>query len=212
MGRADRVAIIVAARSSSTRLLYKWKKVFGGAPVWCHVHNACINADVGPVIWAVPAGDPILQHMIDEQILVIAGDEDNVLDRMCIAARASGADHVIRITGDCPLMSPDLIRMMVKEHLDNDNDFTTNCLPPRYPDGLDVECVSVELLDTLLARSNHRPDYREHVTKEIYDRWGDYMVTHKLQAIHWTLPMGEKFSLDTEEDLERINAHVAGTC
>jgi len=183
----------------------------GGMSAIEKVLLACRHADVGPVVAAVPTGDPLALYIRKCGIaLVVEGDENNVLDRFWHAAVASNCDTFVRITADCVLMWPELIRWVVQEHLENGNDFTTVCREPRrVPDGLDVECISMRMLTKMSCIQDK--ELCEHVTLDIYRRWDEYSKEYKIDNIDYPLPMGEKYSIDTEEDLERIRAHVAAT-
>jgi spore coat polysaccharide biosynthesis protein SpsF (cytidylyltransferase family) len=184
----------------------------GNHTVIDHVLNACRRAEVGPVVLAVPIGDPVATYARDQKLLCIEGPEQQVTLRFWQAALASGADHVVRITGDCPLMWPDLIRWLVGDHLRQRNDFTTVCrMPQRVPDGIDVEVISMALLRLCVNRSDEEASWSEHVTSYVYDRWEYLQGDWKLKAIPYPLPIEIKYSLDTMEDYERINAHLAST-
>ena len=207
-----RVAVVVQARSGSTRLPKKWSRKIGDSDVIGMVHKACMDAKVGPAVMAIPEGDELGAVMRERKWLYVEGSEDDVLGRMIVAADAANADHIVRITADCPLSSSGLIRSAVREHVSMGCAFTTNVKPPsRAPDGLDIEVICVGLLRRLHsdALSARRKDWMEHVTLELYELWDKFALTFLMHAIEWTLPMGEQYSLDTEEDLERIRAHVA---
>lgn len=172
------------------------------------VHTICQMADVGPVVWAVPHGDRLATECTEMGMLHVEGSETDVLSRMRLAMRASGARHAVRITADCPLHNPRIIRWMVQDHLQAHRDFTSNCREPdRWPDGLDTEIMSLPMLDYL--NLSREPRHREHVTLEAYERWDTISKRYIMGWVPWTLSMGQKWSLDTEDDLERIRAHVA---
>lgn len=212
MVRVDRVAIIVTARSGSARMHQKHLETIGATDVMSRMHILCRQADVGPTIWAVPTGDPYADILMRRGELYVTGSEHDVLGRFVAAARASAAHHYVRVTGDCPLMWPDLVRWVVRDHLERGNDFTSVCREPsRVPDGLDVEVMSWRFLKELDKRMTGDDDrYREHVTLRAYEMWDELSETYRMEGIRYPLPMGEKWSLDTEDDLERIRAHVAG--
>lgn len=77
------------------------------------------------------------------------GSEDDVLDRYYRAASDCGAEIVVRITSDCPLIDPEIIDMVVGKFLSSrDLDYASNTLPPRtFPRGLDVEVLSYAALE-----------------------------------------------------------------
>ena len=48
-------------------------------------------------------------------------------------------DHIVRITADCPVIDPSVIDLVIKAHLAEGADYTSNTLEIPYPDGQDVE-------------------------------------------------------------------------
>ena len=45
---------------------------------------------------------------------------------------------IVRITSDCPLISPYILDEMANLIFNNNYDIITNVLPPSWPDGLDL--------------------------------------------------------------------------
>jgi spore coat polysaccharide biosynthesis protein SpsF (cytidylyltransferase family) len=108
-------------------------------------------------------------------------------------------DYVVRITGDCPGLDPEVSGRVVRLALDNDIPYAANVL--EWPDGIDTECFTVGWLK--LANEWAQDDEREHVTPWMRDAsmWGCPEGT-------WELSGGPgrdyKWSVDTEEDLEYV--------
>jgi glutamate-1-semialdehyde 2,1-aminomutase/spore coat polysaccharide biosynthesis protein SpsF len=74
------------------------------------------------------------------------GSETDVLDRFVGVASASSADVLLRLTGDCPLLDPQVIGGVARLMKNTGADFCTNVSPRTYPDGLDVQAMSKEAL------------------------------------------------------------------
>ena len=67
------------------------------------------------------------------------------MDRYYKAAMANNAKTVVRITGDCPLVDPDLLDEMLAKFIEDESiDMLWNDGPPTYPDGLDIEIFSLK--------------------------------------------------------------------
>jgi len=73
------------------------------------------------------------------------------------------ADVVVRITGDCPLVDPDLVDEVIRRFKASDVDYFSNVNPPTYPDGLDIEVCSFAALEQASQETSKLFD-REHVT------------------------------------------------
>ena len=93
---------------------------------------------------------------------VFRGPEEDVLARYAMAAEAHGADIIVRLTGDCPLMDPDIVDQLVRLRSEELLDFCTNVLPPTWPDGLDVAVFTRKVLDAAFREAKRSSD-REHV-------------------------------------------------
>jgi glutamate-1-semialdehyde 2,1-aminomutase len=94
---------------------------------------------------------------------VFRGSENDVLQRYVDAAREVNADVVIRITGDCPFVDPQLIDDMLEVFFASNVDYISNTDPPTFPDGFDIEIFRANALfrSSEMATS---PYEREHVT------------------------------------------------
>lgn len=133
---------------------------------------------------------------------MFAGSEHDVLERYYQCAKKHAADQVVRITSDCPLISPELIDRVVKKQLDHPgNDYACNFHPKRtFPRGLDVECLSFETLERVHKIATE-PNLREHVTLMIYCRpdlfeLRGFTCNKDLSDWRWTV--------DTPEDLRLV--------
>lgn len=121
---------------------------------------------------------------------VYRGSVDDVLDRFYRAAREAGADVAIRITGDCPLVDPELVNSVLAAYTETGSDYASNTAPPTYPDGLDVEVFSFAALERAWRETG--PGYdREHVTPYLRQS-GKFTTTNvanatDLSALRWTV-------------------------
>jgi glutamate-1-semialdehyde 2,1-aminomutase len=128
------------------------------------------------------------------------GSENDVLKRYYDAAKFFKADVVVRITGDCPLIDSGLVDLCVNNFLFSNVDYYCNTLPPGYPDGLDVEVISLASLEMANFEASALFD-REHVTPFI--RNSDIFSKESLvsnidySSFRWTL--------DEPEDLKVIS-------
>jgi glutamate-1-semialdehyde 2,1-aminomutase len=130
---------------------------------------------------------------------VFRGSENDVLDRYYKAARQAGADVVVRVTGDCPLIDPAIVDAVVVEFLESRADYASNVEPPTYPDGLDVEVFSFKALERAHqeARESHQ---REHVTPFIRQ----CPKFRKVNLANAQDRSGERWTVDEPDDFEVI--------
>src|SRR5580704_8315258 len=127
----------------STRLPGKVLMDLGGATVVARVvqrtRAATLLDEVVVATSLLPADDAIVQECQRLSVACFRGDEEDVLARYYRAAREFGADAIVRITADCPLIDPELIDATVRAFLEQKPDYATNSLVATYPRGLDVE-------------------------------------------------------------------------
>lgn len=133
-------------------------------------------------------------------VAAFRGDERDVLARYRDCAVEAGADVVVRITGDCPLIDPEISGLVVNRFLQGDSDYVSNFKPPTFPDGLDTEVFSFGAIDEAYRRAA-RPSEREHVTPYIWQQPDKFRVVNIAQdddrsGLCWTL--------DSPSDLEMI--------
>ena len=133
---------------------------------------------------------------------VFRGSENDVLDRYHAAAAACGAEVVVRVTADCPLIDPQVIDSVIAEYFAGSPpvDYASNTQRRTYPAGLDTEVFSISVLQRAWSEDRN-PAWREHVTPYIYRSNAGFRLVDVLNdvdasAIRWTV--------DTAEDLALI--------
>lgn len=169
---------ILQARMSSSRLPGKVLKPLAGAPMVLRQVERLRRArsiDQLVVATSVEASDdPLAQALQDAGVAVHRGPLDDVLARFVGALDAFPARDIVRLTGDCPLIDPEVVDATIALHLDSGADYTSNTPETfSHPKGLDVEVVTAGALRTV-AREESGADAREHVTWAIWnrpDRW-----------------------------------------
>jgi spore coat polysaccharide biosynthesis protein SpsF len=161
---------------ASSRLPDKVLLDIHGRPmlVWV-VERVCRANRVDQVVIATTdsaADDPVVDLCERYGYPVYRGSESDVLDRYYQAAGVYGADVVVRITADCPLIDPDLIDDSLEVFTNEGLDFATNRLPPpwgrTYPIGLDTEVFSKAALERAWGETDQSYQ-REHVTPYFYE-------------------------------------------
>jgi spore coat polysaccharide biosynthesis protein SpsF len=160
-------AVIIQARMNSTRLPGKVLFDLAGRTVLSHVLARCAaigNADV--VCCAVSNGresDPIAEEAESCGVVVTRGSESDVLGRYFHAAETVGADAILRVTSDCPLIDPEVCAGVLDLRQQEDADYACNNTPPSWPHGLDCEAFTMAALKRAYDEATLAED-REHVT------------------------------------------------
>ncbi len=163
---------IVQARMGSTRLPGKSLRLINGKPALQHVIqriSTCHNVDRVIIATSTSEADnAIALFCSDFEIPCYRGSEDDVLDRYYQCAKRFGAKVIVRITGDCPLIDPDVVDACVELYLSTPGGdvYASNCVERTYPDGLDVEVFSYRMLEEAWLNAEYASE-REHVTPYI---------------------------------------------
>lgn len=163
---------------SSQRLPGKVLESLGGRPMIGRQIERANMAKLDELLVATStdASDTALCAELDRMCAqYFRGALDDVLDRVYQAAVSSAARHVVRLTADCPLTDHRIIDRVVEVHLAEGNDYTSNTLERSYPDGLDVEVVTIEALE-IAWRECTDAEQREHVTAYLYAEPGRFKL------------------------------------
>jgi spore coat polysaccharide biosynthesis protein SpsF len=203
-----RTLCVVQARTGSTRLPGKVLADLDGRPMLRFLLDRLDRLAVDEVVVATSTearDDAVAEIAQAAGRPVVRGSEADVLDRFVTALDAYPADHVVRITADCPLTDPALVERVVARHIDAGADFTANTMPRTYPKGLDVEVARAQALRTAHERASTREE-REHVMPFLYRN----PEAFRLANVRNDEPLGhERWTVDTPEDLEFVRAMCA---
>ncbi|SIS51190.1 spore coat polysaccharide biosynthesis protein SpsF [Insolitispirillum peregrinum] len=208
-----RWAVVVQARMGSTRLPGKVLADLAGRPALVRqIERIWRTPGVQQVIVAtstLPQDDAIADLCADlPQVDVFRGSEQDVLSRYTDIVHQYDLDAVMRLTGDCPLIDPDVLSLIWQAFLATPGtDFASNCHPRTFPHGFDCEVASRRAMDVAAAEAVS-PMHREHVMPFIWsqpERFRQINVT-AADPDHVSL----RLTLDYPEDLELIRAVYEG--
>ncbi len=209
MSRGRSTLCVVQARTGSTRLPGKVLQDLAGRPMLRFMLDRLADLRVDQLVVATSAldrDDAVEEIAVAAGRPVVRGSEADVLDRFANALAAFPADHVVRLTADCPLADPVLIEAVLARHLDRGADYTSNVFPRTFPRGLDCEVVTAAALRTAHAEAAD-PAEREHVTPFFYRRPERFALANMRND----LPLGrESWTVDTAEDLAFVRQIVDG--
>lgn len=182
-----------------------------GRPVLAHVverlratpgiDGVCVATTTGP------EDDPIRSWARAAGVPCHSGSPDDVLARVLEAARLMGARTIVRVTGDCPLIDPQVVSETLEAYRCERPDYASNRLHGyTYPDGYDVEVVGTDVLAEV-ERSTSEPFDREHVTPFVYRRPERFRLLG-VEAEGRLRRPDVHLSVDHEEDLAVVRAVV----
>jgi spore coat polysaccharide biosynthesis protein SpsF len=195
------VAAVVQARMTSTRLPGKVLLPLAGAPLLVRMLERVTRiTGVDRVCAAVAIGaehDPVADAAATvDGVTVVRGSETDVLDRTLLAAEHCGADIVMRITSDCPLVDPAVSAAVLAVYRATHAVYARTAFRSGFPHGFDTEVFAMEALRAAHAEATD-PFEREHVTPFIWrrpDRFHAVFLDSQPDHRAWRL------TVDTPED------------
>tara|TARA_B100000780_G_C21114079_1_gene450521 strand:- start:765 stop:1469 length:705 start_codon:yes stop_codon:yes gene_type:complete len=145
--------------------------------------------------------DPIAEFCKQNDVPVFRGSGDNVAERFLKCMEWNGWDAAVRINGDSPLHSSELLSKALDIYSPDHMDMVTNVFPRSYPIGMSVELVSQSALrrafDKMVKASNF-----EHVTEYFYENAKDFNLGFlpKNNIDHSKISL----AVDTQSNFERF--------
>ena len=200
-------ALVLQARIDSSRLPEKALLPLGGRPLIFRVMEAFNSFSCDAKILACPEDSAASFAPLAEEagFTLITGPKDDVLARYCLVIRKTGAERVIRATGDNPLVFTDAALVLNHEAVSLGADYAAYT---GLPYGAGVECVSSAALLRAEKEAKAQPE-REHVCPYLYAH-PELFILHRPKApLKWQAAE-HRITVDTEDDYKRVSALYAG--
>lgn len=190
----------------SSRLPGKVLLPAGGRPLLAHLIDRLRSVpSLDAVVLATttaPADDALEIFAAEHGLVCHRGSEDDVMGRVLGAAEAAGADVLVEITGDCPIIDPAIVEQHIRIFHASDAAYVSNVEVRSWPDGMDTQVFTLETLARSAAMTEDRRD-REHVTRHIRRHPEQFRPLHVVAPPdqHWP-ELG--LTLDEEGDYELL--------
>ena len=145
--------------------------------------------------------DDVIEEFCEKyEIECFRGDTDDVLARYYNCAKKFSFSEILRVTGDCPLIDPNIVDQGISIFKKNIYDYVTNTFPRTFPDGNETEIFSFLMLEKAFS-SSVLPSEREHVTPYFRNQKESFKIKNftndkDISNLRWTL--------DYEVDLKLI--------
>jgi spore coat polysaccharide biosynthesis protein SpsF len=204
------IGAIIAARMGSSRLPGKVMMTLGGKTMLERTIDATLKSKVECVVVLTTSkeeDDPIRKRCAELGVSYVDGSNNrDLLGDFYTAATQYGFDPVVRVTADCPLLSPYVINSVINEYY-NGCAYCSNIVNRTYPRGLDVEVFSYGALEWLhhsITRNNrvvenYHDDYRKHVT--LYIR--EHSERFKTRYVEFN-PSKLRLTVDTQDEYDKL--------
>lgn len=212
------VTATIEARLGSTRLPAKVMVNLGGRPMLQVLVERVLRAKVLDrivIATTAQAEDDAIEHLARTLgVGCYRGSVDDVMGRVLGAAGSVGADDIVALSGDNPLVDPELIDDVVAFYRAGGYDYVTTThmhhsrnwgAQRTFPVGVSVQVFSTRVLEDAASRTVD-PVERQHASFAIYDhperyRLGAFEAAGKYAE--WRRP-ALRLTVDTPEDLALI--------
>ena len=113
-----KIVSTIEARMTSSRLPGKVLMEAHNKPMLKHLVERLKRVpSINEIVLATTSNstdDPLVKFAKKENIHFFRGSENNVMGRVIGAAKSINADVIVEITGDCPLVDPEIVEQTIK--------------------------------------------------------------------------------------------------
>ncbi len=204
-----RILIVIQARTGSSRLHGKIFLPLAGKELLIRmverVERSRFKSIIAVATTTGSEDDRVIELCKKENKLFFRGSVDDLLDRHYKAGLHFNAEIIAKIPSDCPLIDTEIIDDVINFFLlrKNEFDYVSNLHPPTFPDGNDIEIMSMEVLKEAWEKAKE-PFQREHTTPYIWDNPDKYRIGNYLWNTGQDFSMTHRFTIDYPEDYDFI--------
>ena len=191
---------------SSNRFPGKVLAPLRGKPLISHVIDRCTDVegicDVILLTSKEKSDDPLCKYLEFLGHKFFRGSLLNVFYRYQAALKKFPCDYVVRICGDSPLLSVDLMNYMIDLCISNrDKELFSNVFLKTFPKGQSIEIIKSKNFENIDSNELNS-DQREHVFPYFYDRIPNKKSVLLKQKFLTDMP---NYCVDIVEDLSRLH-------
>lgn len=201
-----RIVASIEARMRSTRLPGKVLKTILGKPMLERmVERVRLSRYVNDIIIATTEHESCdnIEKLAEKLgVLCYRGSEDDVLARVSEALVYAKADVAVILTGDMPVVDPQIIDKVVEVFMESKADYCANSLIQTYPRGMGVQVMPTALL-VQAAKMATSPDHREHATLYLREHPGLFRHVNISSGLPPEVA-AYRLTVDTPEDYDMI--------
>jgi glutamate-1-semialdehyde 2,1-aminomutase len=197
-----KTTIIIQARMNSTRLPGKVMKKIGGTPIINliikRLSRAKLVDDIIVATSKIKENQILINYLKKNKIKLFCGSESDVLSRFYKAATKNKSKIIVRITADCPFIDPKIVDEFIYKFKKNKVDYLSNNNPWTYPDGMDVEVFSYDLL----KKANKLANKRNRLNGGVLVSFLKENKRYKIKNIKCSIKNVAKYRLTIDEEVD----------
>jgi spore coat polysaccharide biosynthesis protein SpsF (cytidylyltransferase family)/sialic acid synthase SpsE len=197
------IATIIACRLKSTRLPKKALLKIGDlSSIELCIKNALKFEYVDYTILATSTleeDSELKNHIFSDNVVFHRGDPDDVIQRYLDIIDKLKIDVVIRVTGDMPYVSNDILKILLRSHFESGADYTS---AKKAATGTNIEIINSNALRKIKSYFPSA-DYSEYMTYYFTNNPSHFRLN--LVDLPEYLVRDYRLTLDYEEDLKMFN-------
>ena len=162
----SKIGVFIVCRLKSTRLKNKALLKIGNKESILHVIDQCLKIkNVHNILLATSylKSDKLLVKLLKKRyknkIQYILGHPQDIVQRILKGSKKYSIDTAVRVTGDCPVISPEIINFLIKKHNKTNSDFT---YAKNFAVGTSAEIYSVGSLQHIKNKTK-KASYSEYL-------------------------------------------------
>jgi spore coat polysaccharide biosynthesis protein SpsF len=201
-----KIIATIEARMSSSRLPGKVLLEANGKPMLLYLVERLKSVpsldDIVIATTTNQSDDAIVDFACKNSINYFRGSENDVMIRVIEAAEQFCADVIVEITGDCPIIDPQIVEQTIQIFKNNEAEYVSNAHLRGYPIGMDTQVFSLDTLKKSASMTSDTLDH-EHVTLHIRNNPDIFKHIHLLPPPELNWPeLG--LTLDEQSDYELL--------
>lgn len=200
---------IIQARLSSKRFKRKiLKKIYGKTVIEWVYERASSAKKVNLSLIATSNSkkdNSLVKLLVRKKIPYFRGKLMDVSSRYLHVAQLKKQEYFVRISGDSPLIDPEIIDHTIiyfKKNIKNKPDLITNIFPRSLPSGQSVEIINTKTLKNNIKKFTKLD--KEHVTRYFYRKSKKF----KILNISFKNKLNFKMSIDSKEDFNFVKSKI----
>jgi spore coat polysaccharide biosynthesis protein SpsF len=203
------IVTVIQARTGSSRLPNKILLPLSNLPLLYRMYERVEASKLKGIIFiatTLDKSDDKVEELCKEfKLNCYRGHPTDLLDRHYQAAKLYNADAVVKIPSDCPLIDKDIIDKVIDFYINNSNkfDYVSNLHPASYPDGNDVEIMSMSALEDAWLNASKAME-REHTTPYFWENPDKFRIGNVVWESGLDYSMSHRFTIDYEKDYNFI--------
>ena len=180
----------IEARITSSRLPGKVLLPVAGMPMLLHLVRRLRSVpSIDEIVLATTTNDSddiLVDFSLKNSISYFRGSEEDVMTRVIEAADSVDAELIVEITGDCPIIDPEIVEQTIRMFHANQADYVSNAHIRSFPDGMDTQVFRLDTLKRCALMTSDKLDH-EHVTLHIRNHPELFSHVHLVAPpeLHW---------------------------